>query len=395
VVSRRWFWMAAFSFFLLPQLRAESSRMEKLVRFERSRDVWRRRTEAIRGAILAGAQLFPLPERTALNARFANRRFRGTYSVEDVAFEAKPGFYVFGNLYRPLHPSGRVPAILVAHGHFYERGLYARARAENQILCATLAKMGAVVFTYDMVGWGDSQQVDHHAHNVLQLQLWDSIRSVDFLESLPEVDPERIGATGASGGATQIILLAAVDPRIHASMPVVMVSSRYTGTDPCEDGMKIREVPGGADTNNAEIAAVIAPRPLMVVSDGDDWTKHFPEEDFPYIRHIYELFDAADDAESVYFPKGKHNYGADSREIAYGFFSHALGLEPPAVESVHIESQSDQAVRNWIRLPVAFPVKKDAKPSGILYEAYLKSSRVSSAMWNSIARTALWVWALP
>lgn len=175
--------------------------MEKLVRFERSRDAWQRRTEAIRGAILTGAQLSPLPERTALNARFANRRFRGTYSVEDVAFEAKPGFYVFGNLYRPLHPAGRVPAILVAHGHFYERGLYARARAENQILCVTLAKMGAAVFTYDMVGWGDSQQVDHHAHHALQLQLWDSIRSLDFLESLPEVDPERIGATGASGGA--------------------------------------------------------------------------------------------------------------------------------------------------------------------------------------------------
>ena len=391
----RWFWVAAFSFFLLPQLRAESSRMEKLVRFERSRDAWQWRAEAIRGAILTGAQLSPLPQRTALNPLFANRRRRGTYSVEDVAFEAKPGFYVFGNLYRPVHAAGRVPAILVAHGHFYERGLYARARAENQILCATLAKMGAVVFTYDMVGWGDSRQVDHHAHNVLQLQLWDSIRSVDFLESLPEVDPERIGATGASGGATQIILLAAVDPRIHASMPVVMVSSRYTGTDPCEDGMKIRDIPGEADTNNAEIAAVIAPRPLMVVSDGDDWTKHFPGEDFPYIRQIYELFGAADEAESVYFPKGKHNYGADSRQVAYGFFSRALRLGTPAIESVRIESQWDQAVRNWIHLPVAFPVKKEAKPPGILYETYLKSSRVSRAVLNFVARTVLWVQALP
>lgn len=395
MVSRRWFCVAAFSFFLLPQLRAESSRMEKLVRFERSPDAWQRRTEAIRGAILAGTQLSPLPERTPLNALFANRRLRGTYSVEDVAFEAKPGFYVFGNLYRPVHPSGRVPAILVAHGHFYERGLYARARAENQILCATLAKMGAVVFTYDMVGWGDSQQVDHHAPNVLQLQLWDSIRSVDFVESLPEVDPERIGATGASGGATQIILLAAIDPRIQASMPVVMVSSRYSGNEPCEDGMKIRAIAGAADTNNVEIAAVIAPRPLMVVSDGDDWTKHFPEEDFPYIRHIYELFGATGNAESVYFPKGKHNYGPDSRQIAYGFFSRVLGLEPPAVESVRIEFQSDQAVRNWIHLPVAFPVKKQAKPSGILYETYLKSIYMSRVVWTSVARTALWVWARP
>jgi hypothetical protein len=107
------------------------------------------------------------------------------------------------------------------------------------------------------------------------------------------------------------------------------------------------------------------------------------------IRQIYELFGATDVAESVYFPKGRHNYGADSRQVAYGFFSRALGLQPPAVESVHIESQSDQAVRNWIHLPVAFPVKKDAKPSGIWCGTYLKSIRGSHAVWNSVARTVL------
>jgi len=373
--------------FFLPLLRAASSRMEKLIRFEQSRDAWQRRAESIRTAILAGAGLSPFPRRTPLNARSSNRRVRGSYSVEDIAFEAKPGFFVLGNLYRPAHPAGRVPAILVAHGHVYERGWYARTRPENQILCATLAEMGAVVFTYDMVGWGDSRQVDHHTHDVLQLQLWDSIRSVDFLESLPEVDPERIGATGASGGATQVILLAAVDPRIHASMPVVMVSSNYTGNEPCEDNMKIREVPGQANTNNAEISAVIAPHPLMLVSDGDDWTRHFPEEDFPYIRHIYEFFGAADNAQNVHFAKGKHDYGPSKRQVAYRFFSRALGMVPPPMaESGYIESQSDQAVRNWIQLDVAFPVKKEAKPAGVVYETYLDTCRMARHLWHAGAR---------
>jgi uncharacterized protein len=286
--------------------------MEKLTRFEQSRDAWQKRAEDIRTGILTGAGLFPFPQRTPLHALFANRRLRASYSVEDIAFEATPGFYVFGNLYRPAHPAGRVPAILVAHGHFYERGWYARTRPGNQILCATLAEMGAVVFTYDMVGWGDSRQVDHHVRNVLELQLWDSIRSVDFLESLPEVDPERIGATGASGGATQIILLAAIDP--------------------CEDGMKIRSVPGGADTNNAEIAAAVAPYPQMFISDGSDWTKHFPEEDFPYIRRIYDLFGAGNNVQDVHFRKGKHDFGPSNRRIAYHFFSDTLGLaQPPSL----------------------------------------------------------------
>jgi cephalosporin-C deacetylase-like acetyl esterase len=91
--------------------------------------------------------------------------------------------------------------------------------------------MGAVVFTYDMVGYGDSTQLPHDTRNVLQIQLWNSVRALDFLESLPEVDATRLGVTGASGGASQIILLAAVDPRVKASMPVVMVSSRFSGTN--------------------------------------------------------------------------------------------------------------------------------------------------------------------
>jgi dienelactone hydrolase len=271
-----------------------------------------------------------------------------------------------------------VPAILVAHGHFKEDGWYARTRPENQILCANLAEMGAVVFTYDMVGWGDSRQVPHDAKNVLQLQLWDSIRAVDFVKSLPEVDSHRIGITGASGGATQTILLAAVDKRGKASMPVVMVSSGYTGNDPCEDGMDIRKVAGEPDTNNAEIAAVVAPRPQLIISDGDDWTKHFPEEDFPSIQHIYGLFGAEENVENRHFPEGKHDYGPKYRELAYQFFSKAFRMKaPPEQEAVFIESQNDQAVSNWIQLPVAFPVKNEESSVNFFERTWL-SARAAS-----------------
>ena len=343
--------LAALAIFA-PHLAAQ--RMETLAHFADSLESWEQRAETIRATILTGAHLAPFPERTPLHPIFANRRVRDSYSVEDVALESVPGFYVFGNLYRPLGVSakGSVPAILVAHGHFKQKGWYARTRPENQLLCATLAQMGAVVFTYDMVGYGDSTQLPHDARNVLQIQLWDSIRSLDFLESLPEVDPARIGVTGASGGASQIILLAAVDPRVKASMPVVMISSRYSGHERCEDGMKIRDVPGPEDTNNAEIAAVVAPRPLLIVSDGADWTKHFPEEDFPYIQRIYDLYHAIGKVHNRHLPDERHDYGPTKRRLAYRFFSRSLRLAPPPEkETALIESQTDQAVRNWLHVP--------------------------------------------
>jgi hypothetical protein len=314
---------------------------------------WQERAQAVRLGILAGARLDPLPKKTMLQPIFAHRRDRDGYSVEDIAFQSAPGFYVFGNLYRPLNGAVRSPAILVPHGHFKSKIWFARTRPENQILCARLAQLGAVVFTYDMVGWGDSTQVSHHARNVLQLQLWDSIRSVDFIESLPYVDGERIGVTGASGGATQAIYLAAVDPRIKASMPVVMVSASYTGHERCEDGMPVHDVPGEAKTNNSEIAAVIAPRPLLVVSDGADWTKHFPTRSFPYLQRIYALFHASPAVRNVHLANEGHDYGPTKRALAYQFFSTTLGLRAAGAQPEHIqiESQEDEAVRPWVALP--------------------------------------------
>jgi uncharacterized protein len=193
--------------------------MEKLAWFEDSLSLWQARATAIRSTILSGALLEPLPARNHLHPVFANRRIREGYSVEDVAFEAMPGFYVFANLYRLLHPQARVPGIPVAHGHFRQPGWYARTRPENQVLCATIAQMGAVVFTWDMVGWGDSRQLTHHARQVLRYQLWDSIRSVDFLLTLPEVDPSRIGITVPPVGLRKRSFLLPLIPALRPACP--------------------------------------------------------------------------------------------------------------------------------------------------------------------------------
>jgi len=300
---------------------------------------WKTRAEHIRECILLGAELWPLPEKRPLNPIINSRREHEGYSVENLAFESLPGVFVTGNLYRPTRGDGPFAGILCPHGHWGKPDDYGRFRPDMQKRCATLARMGAVVFAYDMVGYGDSKNAgfDHRRPKVLKLQLWNSIRAVDYLTSRKDVDPGRIGVTGASGGGTQSFLLTAVDDRIAVSVPTVMVSAHFFGGCDCESGMPIHKSgsekrPGsypalpGHETNNADIAALAAPRPQLLISDGQDWTKNTPEVEFPYIRNVYRLYGAQDKVEYVHLPDEGHDYGLSKRLGAYRFLAKHLGL---------------------------------------------------------------------
>ncbi len=287
---------------------------------------WQTRARKVREGILRGAGLWPPPEKCALNPILHSRREHSGYSVENVAFESLPGFFVSGNLYRPKAGKAPFAAVLCPHGHFTYPGGGGRFRPDMQIRCATLARMGAVVFSYDMVGWGDSIQTTHAHPYVLALQLWNSIRCLDFLDSLGEIEMRRVGITGASGGGTQSFLLAAVDDRVAVSIPVVMVSAHFFGGCDCESGMPIHRSLNHV-TNNADIAALAAPRPQLIISCGGDWTKNNPRVEFPYIQRIYRFFGAADNIENVHLAAEGHDYGPSKRAAAYRFLATHLGLD--------------------------------------------------------------------
>lgn len=291
-----------------------------------SLEEWEPYAALLRRRILLSSGLLPLPERTPLNAVIFDRIEHPDYSVEKVHFEAWPGYLVTGNLYRPAGP-GPFPAVVSPHGHWDKGRLEDSERGSVPGRGITLARMGIVTFTYDMIGYVDSRQFPHNWGNERDklwglhpfgMQLWASIRAVDFIESLPDVDRDRIGCTGASGGGTQTFALMAVDMRIKAAAPVNMISSTMQGGCLCENAPILR-----LDNANMEIGALMAPRPLLMVSATGDWTRETPRVEYPAIRSIYALYDAGDRIENVHIDAG-HNYNQPSREAVYRFFAKWL-----------------------------------------------------------------------
>lgn len=310
---------------------------------------WQRRAAALREQALVAEGLWPVPQRTPLNPVVHGRIDRDGYTIEKVYFASYPGHYVSGNLYRPKNRAGKLPAVLSPHGHWANGRMYENtdAAARKQIelgaestmegakfplqaRCAMLARMGCVVFFYDMVGYADSTQIEHRAgftdaeallrlQSFMGLQTWNSERALDFLLSLPDVDPMRVAVTGASGGGTQTFVLGAIDDRPAVEFPAVMVGEAMQGGCICENAPLLR-----VGTNNVELAATFAPRPLGM-SAANDWTRDMETVAYPKIKTIYELFGVPGNVLGRHF-SFEHNYNQVSREMMYNWFNEHLKL---------------------------------------------------------------------
>jgi dienelactone hydrolase len=290
---------------------------------------WEKRAQQIKSGIIEGMKLSMMPKISGhFNPIITHHREMDGYSVENIAIESFPGFYITGNLYRPAKKQQKYAAILNPHGH----GVDKRFSEETQKRCAVLAKMGAIVFTYDMIGTGECLQVNHKMPIALVIQTWNSRRVLEYLLSLPDVDAERIGMTGYSGGGTQTFILSAIDDRIKVAAPVVQVSAHFFGGCVCESGMPIHKR-GQFQTNNVEIAALFAPKPMIIVSDGGDWTKNTPNVEYPYIKKVYAAYRAEDRVANAHFANEGHDYGYSKRAAVYRFITSFLKLDDKNVAS--------------------------------------------------------------
>ena len=332
-----------------------------------SRHAWTQRSTQLRRQILVSQGLWPMPQKSELNATIHGKQDMDGYSIEKVYFESMPGFFVSGSLYRPLNAKGKRPAILCPHGH-WSQGRFYDAPADTlkeqlangaevfseggrnpiQARCVHLARLGCIVFNYDMVGYADSQQISYdvahrfarqrpemnhrdqwgffspqaetHLQNVMGLQTWNSIRSLDFLLTLPDVDPKRLAVTGASGGGTQTFILSAIDPRIQVSMPAVMVSTAMQGGCTCENASLLRIGAG-----NVDFAALFAPKPLGLTA-ANDWTVEMETKGYPELKNLFQMLGKPDHLHleaHIHFP---HNYNHVCRKAMYQWFNQHLHL---------------------------------------------------------------------
>ncbi|HWY48266.1 MAG TPA: acetylxylan esterase [Bryobacteraceae bacterium] len=365
----RRFWLlgsvAGGAFCLMAQIPQEDSRNINVPNTDthftmpayRSLAEWEAHKQKLRAQILFAAGLIPSPAKNALNPVIFGRIEHSDYTIEKVYLETLPGYYLGGNLYRPRGRSGKVPGVLAPHGHWDYGRLEHQPLISVPLRCINLAKQGYVAFSYDMVGYNDTIQTPHDfggpreqlwGFGSLGLQLWNSIRALDFLESLPDVDPQRLAVTGESGGGTQTFLLAAVDDRVKYDAPVNMISGSMQGGGQCENAPGLR-----VGTFNVEIGAMMAPRPMLMVAATGDWTKNTPREEYPAVRSIYELYDYANNLEMVQID-APHNYNQASREAMYSFFGKRILGEPKEVKEargVHVEKLQDMLVWQGRPLP--------------------------------------------
>lgn len=269
------------------------------------------------------------------------RKFDG-YTVQNFRLKTANGHTVCGSIYAPKG-KGKHPLIICPNGHF-SNGRYGTVQQQR---LATLARMGAICVDYDLWGWGESaDEVGSKAHQTPEahvMQALNGIRILDWMIQRKDVDKTRVGVNGGSGGGTQSVLLSVLDDRYTACCPVVSVSSWFDGGCPCESGMPIQLAGGG--TCNAELAAMFAPKPMMLVSDGGDWTSTTPELEYPYIKRIYGFYGAADKVMNVHLPKERHDFGPNKRNAVYKFFIETFNLDTSKLDEDKVVIEEENALR--------------------------------------------------
>lgn len=257
------------------------------------------------------------------------------YTTQNICIELQPGEHLFGTIYATT-TKGKHPLIVCPDGHWKNR-----YRDDEQQRLGTLARMGAVCVDFDLYGWADSEsahEVGNEAHQTSrahQYQAACGLVVLDYmLRNRRDIDTTRVGVCGGSGGGTHTVLLTLLDQRVTASAPVVHLASHFDGGCPCESGMPVQLAAGG--TCEPELAAAVAPQPMLIVSDGGDWTSTVPTLEYPYLQRIYSFYNARNLVRNVHLPNERHDFGPSKRKAVYDFFADIFGLNPDMADESRV-----------------------------------------------------------
>jgi cephalosporin-C deacetylase-like acetyl esterase len=353
-------------------IRAEAARLRANDGPPSDRQAWTQRQTALRQALLTA--LGPLPATPGpLQPRIVGTLTRPDYRIEKLVFQSQPKVWVTGSVYVPTALKGKVPAVLVVHGHW----AWARRDPVVQARCLGLVKLGFLVLAIDAFGAGERHTAPakgtYHGslygatlwptgQTLAGLQVYDNRRAIDYLLSRDEVDGQNIGITGASGGGNQSMYAGALDDRIRAVVPVCSVGNyqAYLRAACC----LCEVVPGALRfTEEGDVLGLVAPRALMILHAAKDAFQFSPEQAAKSVSRAQSIFrvQASDPAALVHrvFDSG-HDYNQPMREAMYGFMTRWLkgqGLGEPIAEPAHtLESPDDLACvperpAGWLTLP--------------------------------------------
>lgn len=313
----------------------------------RTKSDWQKRQAAKKEAIWQAIGKFPA-NKTPLNVRITSTIHKDTYRIENIIYESLPNYFVTASLFIPNQLANKAPAILFCSGHSaqaYRRDIY-------QIPLLNLVNKGFVVLAIDPVSQGERLQyfdavkqasaiggsTSEHSYpapqafligqSVARYFVWDGIRAIDYLVSRPEVDAERIGVHGLSGGGTQTAYIAALDERVKAAAPAGYITGykRLIESIGVQDGEQnfFHGLKSGID--HADFIEIRAPKPTLIMATTSDFFNISGTRDvYSRVKRAYAAFGKAENVDMV---EGDyvHGYTQNIREHMYAFFQKHLNL---------------------------------------------------------------------
>lgn len=350
--------------------RAETRKLtERSLAAVQTKSDWEQIREVERIHLLDMLGLDPMPKKTPLNAQVTGTVEHDEFLVENLHFQSRPGLYVTANLYRPKETNGKkLPAILYVcgHGRVKKDGISYGNKTHYQHHGAWFARNGYVCLTIDTLQLGEIEGIHHgtyskdrfwwnsRGYTPAGVEAWNCVRALDYLQSRPEVDGDRLGVTGRSGGGAYSWWIAAIDERIKAAVPVAGITSlkNHIVDGTIEGHCDCMFMVNSYGWDFAQVAALVAPRPLLISNTDKD--RIFPLDGVVDVhrktRRIYELYGAEKNL-GLQITEGPHSDTQELRIHAFHWFNRFLKNEKPLIEKTAVKFFQPEQLKVFDTLP--------------------------------------------